>query len=424
MRLTTLAGAGALLASISAPVDAYPLYGSESRNIGRLEAARQVEAGKRKGRKKRSGELLSLEQVDLRLTDRPDFRIPPTDPGLSKQIRRLLGGNVSRYGVSVLDLTNRDAPVYAASGDGVPRNPGSVGKIVMAVAVFQALADTYPEDIAAREKVLHDTIITADEFIISDSHTVRMWDAAKQKLIRRPLRVGDKGRLWEWLDWMISPSSNAAGATMAAHAMLIRKYGTAYPPSNEEKARFFKETPKKELTALLEETIQAPLTRSGLDLEGLRQGSLFTRTGKRKVPGTSSHATPRELMKFLILMEQGKLVDEFSSREMKRLLYVTERRIRYASSPALNDSAVYFKSGSWYGCQPEEGFTCRKYMGNKRNLMNSIAIVETPAGKRDLYYMVTLTSNVLRKNSAVDHQSLATRIHRIMEKRHGYKKAK
>ena len=77
------------------------------------------------------------------------------------------------------------------------------------------------------------------------------------------------------------------------------------------------------------------------------------------------------------------------------MLYVTERRIRYASSPALRDAAVYFKSGSWYKCEPEEGFTCKKYMGNKLNLMNSVAIVEAPAGDRKLFYMVTLLSNVM-----------------------------
>jgi hypothetical protein len=32
--------------------------------------------------------------------------------------------------------------------------------------------------------------------------------------------------------------------------------------------------------------------------------------------------------------------------------------------------------------------------------------------------MVTLISNVLRKNSAVEHQTLATRIHRLIEKEH------
>jgi hypothetical protein len=103
-------------------------------------------------------------------------------------------------------------------------------------------------------------------------------------------------------------------------------------------------------------------------------------------------------MKFLLRMEQGRLVDAFSSREMKRLTYMTERRIRYASSPALSDAAVYFKSGSLYKCAP--GSTCRKYRGTVINFMSSVAIVESPAGSRRLYYLVALMSNVLGKNSA------------------------
>jgi hypothetical protein len=97
---------------------------------------------------------------------------------------------------------------------------------------------------------------------------------------------------------------------------------------------------------------------------------------------------------------------------------MTEWRIRYASSPALRDSAVYFKSGSLYKCKQEPDFKCGKYMGNVRNYMNSVAIVETDSDGRQLDYMVTLISNVLRKNSAVEHQTLATRIHRLIEKEH------
>ena len=57
-------------------------------------------------------------------------------------------------------------------------------------------------------------------------------------------------------------------------------------------------------------------------------------------------------------------------------------------------------------------------MGNVKNYMNSVAIVETDSGGWQLDYMVTLISNVLRKNSAVEHQTLATRIHRLIEKAH------
>jgi hypothetical protein len=118
-------------------------------------------------------------------------------------------------------------------------------------------------------------------------------------------------------------------------------------------------------------------------------------------------------------MEQGRLVDEWSSRQLKRLLYMTERRIRYASAPALKDAAVYFKSGSLYSCQPEEGFKCGKYKGNKVNYMNSVAIVEQEVEGKKLHYVVIVISNVLRKNSAVEHQALGTEMHRMIKQRNG-----
>ena len=396
----------------------YPLYGSDDRKIGRLEAARLKHEGVIPGRKKVSGELLSLEEVDLRLLAHSDMDLPTVDKKFSGQLRKLLSHNPSDYGLAVLDLSDPAAIRYGEHGASVPRNPGSVGKIAVGLALFQSLADIYPDDVDKRMALLRDTNVTADEFIISDSHTVRMWNPETRKLTRRPLRVGDQASLIVFVDWMLSASSNAAAAMVMRETMLLKQFGTQYPLSVERSAAFFADTKKTDLKQLLETTLQGSMTRNGIDTTQFRQGSLFTRTGKRKVPGTNSYATARELMRFMLRMEQGRLVDEWSSRELKRFLYMTERRIRYASSPALRKSAVYFKSGSWYGCKPEVGFKCGKYRGNKRNLMNSIAIVESPANERNLFYLVALTSNVLRKNSAVDHQTLATRIHRLIEKTH------
>ena len=126
-------------------------------------------------------------------------------------------------------------------------------------------------------------------------------------------------------------------------------------------------------------------------------------------------------MRYLLRLEQGRLVDTFSSREIKRLIYVTERRIRYASSPALANAAVYFKSGSLFECAKEPGFICRPYAGNVKNYMNSAAIVESPAVGPKLYYMSTLVTNVLRKNSAAEHQALATRLQQLIESDHSSK---
>jgi hypothetical protein len=207
---------------------------------------------------------------------------------------------------------------------------------------------------------------------------------------------------------------------MMRETMLMRQYGAAYPPSEQEIERFFEATPRHELTALFEKAFYEPVRRNGIDIEMFRQGSFFTATGKQRVPGAGdSYGSARELMRYLLRMEQGRLVDEFSSREIKRLIYVTERRIRYASSPALAGAAVYFKSGSLYECAKEAGFSCKPYAGNVKNYMNSAAIIEYPAGQRQLYYMSTLVTNILRKNSASEHQALATRLQKLIEQIHG-----
>ena len=397
---------------------AYPLDGYQDTGIRRVEAARLSVLGEMPGRQQPPGALLPTKYVDLRLLEYPDLELPQPDPEFTAKITELLGSKRDRYGIAVLDLSVPAHPVYAEYRGDYQQNVGSVGKLLVGLAIFQALADIYPDDIEARKRILHDTIITADKFIQTDSHKVRLWNAETGKLTRRPLHLGDKATLWEWLDWMLSASSNAAAATMMKEAMLLVHYGKQYPVPDAEAIQFFHITPKKELGQLSVKTFHEPVTRSGLSLDHLRQGSFFTRYGKSLVPGTTSYGTARELMRYSLRMEQGRLVDVFSSRQIKRLLYMTERRIRYASSPALSESAVYFKSGSWYGCKPEPGFVCRKYRGNKRNYMNSVAIVESPAGENRLHYIATLISNVLYKNSAVDHQTLGTRIHRLVEASH------
>ena len=400
--------------SIAYPLDAYPATG-----IRRVEADQLAVLGKARGRQQPPGALLPLDLVDLRLLNHSDLKLPDPDPDFTDRTVKLLGENADLYGLAVLDLSDPDHPRYAEHRGDFRQNVGSVGKIAVAVGIFQALADIYPHDLDKRRQILRESIITADKFIIYDEHKVHLWDPKKETLQIRELRLGDQGSLWEYLDWALSASSNAAAAMLMKHAMLLRQFGKAYPLTVEQAEAFFKETPREQLRTLFEQTFLVPLARNGLDLRFFRQGSFFTRYGKQQVPtGYSSYGTARELMHFLVLMEQGRLVDVFSSQEIKRLLYMTERRIRYASSPALGDSAVYFKSGSLYSCKDEPGFSCKKYHGNVRNHMNSIAVVEAPAGINRLFYITVVISNVLYKNSAVDHQSMATWIHRLIEADH------
>jgi hypothetical protein len=413
-RLALIAAGWSMLAGWSTPVGAYPLDGYEKTGIGRLETQRLIQIGEIPGKKRPSGELLPLSMVDLRLLDHRELELPASDAALTKRLKKLIGPSADRYGMALLDLSDVENPRYAEWNGHQIQNPGSVGKIVVALAVFQALADLYPNDIAARENILRTSMITADIFSVSDHHTVPFWNPETRTVSKRPIKQGDTATLWTYLDWMMSPSSNSAAAMIEKNLVSITHFGKRYPVSPEEEQKFYDETPKKQLSEIFLKAIQDPITRNGLNLEELRQGSFFTHQGKKQIPGTSSYATPRELANFMLKLEQGRLVDEWSSREIKRLMYITERRIRYGSSGVLRPSAVYFKSGSLYSCQEEEGFVCKKYHGNKRNFMNSVAIIETPAGQDRLFYAVAVLSNVLKKNSAQDHRDLARAVHSML----------
>jgi hypothetical protein len=391
------------------PVDGYPQTG-----IRRLEEQRLIAAGEIKGTRQPAGGLWPTAAVDIRLLAQPDLSLPAVDAELTAEIVKLLGDQAENYGVAVLDLTDPNAPVYAEYRGGYRQNVGSVGKLLAALGFFQALADAYPADMKKREELMRNTIVTADRFSHSDHHSIRLFDVANRTLVRRPMEDGDQGNLWEYLDWTLSVSSNAAAAMTMRDTMLLRQFGTRYPIPDEQITPFFDDAPAAEKTALFQASFWEPVSRNGLSLDEIRQGSFFTRQGKNQIPGTNSYATPRALTNFMLKLEQGKLVDEWSSREIKRLMYITERRIRYGSSGVLRPSAVYFKSGSLYSCAPEEGFVCKKYHGNKRNYMNSVAIIETPAAQNRLFYAVAVLSNVLKKNSAQDHRDLARAVHSML----------
>jgi acid stress-induced BolA-like protein IbaG/YrbA len=401
------------------PLGAWPVDGYPQTGIRRLEQPRLIAAGELKGTRQPAGGLWPTEAVDIRLSDMPAFDLPAVDAALGNEIIAMLGDKADRYGVAVLDPSDPNQPVYAEYRGDYHQNVGSVGKLLGALGFFQALVDTYPDDVHEREQLMRNTVVTADRFAHTDHHAIRLFNVDTRTLVRRPMQDGDTGNLWEYLDWTLSVSSNSAAAMTMRDAMLLRQFGEAYPLPDAKISPFFDGTPGKDKTALFQETFWQPVTRNGLSLNDIRQGSFFTREGKRLVAGGGlSYASARSLMQYLLLMEQGQLVDEWSSRALKRLLYMTERRIRYASSPALRDAAVYFKSGSLYSCQAEEGFKCGKYKGNKRNYMNSVAIVEADVEGKRLHYIVTLVSNVLRENSAVAHQTLGTKIHQLMKQRH------
>ncbi|MCJ7814989.1 MAG: hypothetical protein MUP31_02960, partial [Xanthomonadales bacterium] len=266
-------------------------------------------------------------------------------------------------------------------------------------------AESFP-DPADRQRVLMTAVSRAGSWVNDEIHIVPKWDPVARINRFSVINPDDAFRLSEWLDHAISASANGAGAIIWREAMLIRHFGRDYPQSFELSERFFNETKKSELSTLAREVITAPLLAAGIDITNLQQGSFFTGNAKRKVPGGMSFATPRELTRLLFRMEQGRLVDEWSSLQMKKYMNMTKRRYRYVYAPELARSAVFFKSGSLYSCRPEEGFRCGKYMGNKQNLMNSVTIVEG-AQPGDPRYIATLMSDVKKVNSAWDHSRIA-----------------
>jgi hypothetical protein len=162
------------------------------------------------------------------------------------------------------------------------------------------------------------------------------------------------------------------------------------------------------LTNLANKVVNDPLRELGITEDDWRLGGLFTNGPDRYVGRKGgSIGTPKGLMKYLVQLEQGNVVDSLSSLEMKRILYITDRRIRYAQSRKLDSARVFFKSGSFYSCDKSKPGRCGEYAGNKFNYMNSVITVEHPNGKK---YIVCLMTNVLSVNSGGAHMYLASKI--------------
>lgn len=391
----------------SYPIDAYQLT-----NIRRLDYIQQVVDGNIKGRLPVPGAMKSINDICLNLMNPMGdslYVIPTPDPALQKALNSLFPSLNANYSVALLDITVGRPARYAGRKETAGYQPGSVGKLAVLLAVFTELAKIYPDSFALRQELLCTKEVRGGVWALTDEHTVSIFNTQTQILKKRTVQANDVFLLYEWLDYMMSVSNNGAAAVCWREAILMRAFGKDYPNLTGAKAEeYFKTTPKSELSELSINVVNEPLRALGIAHDEWRLGTMFTSGACGRIPPKGgSIGTPLGLMKFLINMERGLAVDEESSLEMKRLFYMTDRRIRYASAPALRDAAVYFKSGSLYKCRREEGYSCAKYKGNVDNFMNSVAIIEHPDGTT---YMVALMSNVRKKNSANDHMALAASI--------------
>ncbi len=397
----------------------YPIDGYERTGIKRLKRLELIQSGELKTTTPLPpGALRSWEDIHLNLKARNADSVSvffAEDEQLQKDINALFRGMDRSYSLSVLDISDPEKLRYAHRNETLGYQPGSVGKIAVLVALFDQLSKIYPDSFEDRLALLSNRSVKAGQWGLTDEHTIPIYDLEKKTLVKRQVIASDVFTVYEWADHMMSVSNNGAASIVWREALLMAAFGKDYPQLTEEQAMaYFKETPKKELTDLANDVVNLPLRELGITKDEWRLGSFFTKGANIYVGDKGgSIGTPLGLMKFLVKLEQGVVIDEASSLEMKRLMYMTDRRIRYAQSPALKDAAVYFKSGSLYKCDRSKGEPCGKYQGNVQNYMNSVIIVEHPDNCR---YMVVLMSNVLRKNSASDHLYLASAIDKAIRK--------
>jgi len=399
---------------IGAP--SYPIDGYQYTNIRRLDYLQQVVDGDLKGTMPLAGAMKASNDICLNLMNPMGdslYQIPAPDPELQAAINRLFPRLNENYSIALLDVTVGRPARYASRKETSGYQPGSVGKLAVLLGFFTEIAKIYPDSFEMRQELMCTKEVRAGIWAMSDEHTVSIFNTETAKLIKRTVEKRDVFLLYEWLDFMMSVSNNGAAAVCWREAILMRVFGKDYPNLTEKQAEeYFSTTPRAELADLAIAVVNEPLRKLGITHDEWRLGTMFTDGACSRIPPKGgSIGTPIGLMKFLIAWERGLCVDEESSLEMKKLSYMTDRRIRYAAAPALRNAAVYFKSGSLYKCRPEEGYTCQKYKGNVDNFMNSVAIVEHPDGTT---YMVALMSNVRKKNSASDHQALAASIDKIV----------
>ncbi|MGO1586015.1 serine hydrolase [Mesonia sp.] len=392
----------------------YPIDGYSSTKIARLARLEKIEKDSTQTLKLPKGALLPLNCIELQLTERKEDSVNAIlieDKAFAEKLKKVIpSGN---YSLTILDMTNPKELKYAKHKESIGYQPGSVGKLAVVTALFKQMQNICPESWDARTALLKNKIVKAGEWAIYDHHTIPVYDIEEDKFVKRKVRTDDEFSLYEWLDHTVSVSNNGATNVVWREALLMAAFKDQYEYlTPEQEDAYFKETPKKELTLLANKIVNEPLRDIGISKDEWRLGSFFT-SGANKFVGDigGSIGTPLGLMKYLVTLEQGNLIDENSSLEIKRLLYLTDRRIRYAYSSKLKDAAVYFKSGSLYSCDRSNGKTCGEYAGNVYNYMNSVAIVEHPNGKK---YMVCLMTNVLRKNSAYDHMTLASKIDEVI----------
>lgn len=398
---------------------AYPIDGYLLTGIRRLLRLELIQKGEIKDALPIKGAQKSIKDIKLNLykTAKGDSLkvLPAVDPLLQKELNALFPNLHESYSITLMDITPGRPARYAKRQADRGFQPGSVGKLAVINGLFCELESIYPDSFEKRRELLKNKVVRAGRWAVYDEHTVPFFDPETRKFVKRQVQENDKFSLFEWADHTLSVSNNGAASVVWREAILMRVFGDRYPALTEKEAEeYFKNTPKAELSELAVSVVNEPLQALGISREEWRLGTMFTRGATGIIPGKGgSIGSPEGLMKWMVALERGDVIDAESSLEIKRLMYMTDRRIRYAANESLKNAAVYFKSGSLYSCNKETMPDCGKYRGNVKNFMNSVAIIEHEDGTT---YMVALMTNVLKKNSNIDHNTLAGKIDKLLKR--------
>lgn len=400
-------------------IAAYPIDGYLLTGIRRLLRLELVVKGEIKDTPPIAGAQKSIDEIRLNLYQSPKGdslqSLPDPDPELQKALNALFPNLHESYSIAVLDITPGRPIRYAKRQEKKGFQPGSVGKLAVIGGLFCELENLFPDSFAQRRNLLKTKFVRGGRWAVYDEHTVPFFDPETKKFFKRQVQESDVFSLYEWADHMLSVSNNGAASVVWRESILMRVFGQQYLTLTEKEAEeYFKNTPKAELAELAVSVVNDPLRALGIEEDEWRLGTMFTRGATGYIPGKGgSLGTPQGLIKWMTALERGVVTDPETSLEIKRLMYMTDRRIRYAANANLKEAAVYFKSGSLYKCDRETMPDCGKYMGNVYNYMNSVAIIEHPDGTT---YLTALMTNVLRKNSNIDHNALAGRVDQVVKK--------
>jgi len=399
---------------ISQHAAAYPIDGYDHTGIERLLYHYRNYTDSTATTRLDSGAMLMLDDIRLSLEEGVGAW-PDKDENLMTSLRSVFRYLEPQYSISVMDITDPDNLRYAGLREEVGYQPGSVAKIIAAVTLFHSLHGIYGDDWEAIHEVLLTKRVYGGDYVHSDHHTIPLYDVEKGVYSKRIAQGSDLFSLYGWLDHMFSKSSNAAASVIMREALVSHILDVHYHCADHDTMEeTIQHHGRVALGQLSEDLTNCALQSINISQDEFRLGGFFTSGAEQHVMRSGgSIGTTKGLLKFLYALETGTVISPEISLEIKRLMYLTDRRIRYAASHVLDQDAVYYKSGSLYSFKPEPGFVKKKYAGNRYNYMNSVAIIEKQDSAQTKY-LVALMSNVLRKNSVGEHYALAGHVDRMI----------